>query len=255
MVLVTVFDAVSAGNDVDEPICGDDAAFTPYQYIDGGATTGQFFYQGQPFPLPDFSEPGVYELEYVVAGNSNCPADTSLFEFTVLAPPNAGTSLNFTICITDDPVELMSLLGDADEGGTWVGPSGGPFDGTLVPQTSMSGLYTYTVPGESPCADDQSFVAVVIDPCAGIAEAGSRNVQLDWAGQSGTEHLLRIDSDQRVRRVSLFDGVGKAMPTPAFVQSGGRLVVDIVGMATGMYTFVVEMDQRTGLVRVIHEGR
>lgn len=254
-VFVDVVNALGAGVDVTEVICGNDASFTPYQYIAGGATTGQFFYQGQPFPLPDFTEPGVYEMTYVVAGSSICPADSALFEFTVLAPPNAGTSLNFTICITEDPVELITLLGNADTDGTWVGPSGGPFDGTLIPGTSMSGLYTYTVVGEAPCADAQAFVAVVVDPCAGIAESGQGRVQMDWSGQRGTVHDVTLRNEGRVVRVSLFDNAGKALHVPSFRQQGARLAVDLTNAATGTYTLVVEAQQRIGVVRLVHDDR
>jgi hypothetical protein len=253
-VTVSLFTAASAGADVQADVCGDDAGFSPYEYLDGGSTTGQFFYEGQPFPLPDFSVPGTYGLDYVVAGSSQCVADSATLVFTVIAPANAGSSLNFTLCINDDPVELFSLLGTADEGGTWTGPSGGPFNGTLVPATGQSGLYTYTVTGEAPCGDAQSFVALVIDPCAGIGEYGAGGPQLEWGGQVGSEQVIVLDADDRVRMVQAFDAVGRSILDPAFTQQRGRLNVDLSTAAAGLYSLVVTLDDhRVGTVRVYQQ--
>ncbi|MCB0769699.1 MAG: choice-of-anchor J domain-containing protein [Flavobacteriales bacterium] len=253
-VTVSLFSAANAGADVQADICGDDAGFSPYQYLDGGSTTGQFFYEGQPFPLPDFSVPGTYGLDYVVAGTSQCPADSATLVFTVIAPANAGTSLNYTLCINDDPVELFSLLGNADEGGEWTDPSGGPFNGTLVPATGQSGLYTYTVTGEEPCGDAQSFVALVIDPCAGIGEHGVGSLQLEWGGQVGSEQVIVLDVEDRVRMVQVFDAVGRSIIDPVFTQQSGRVNVDLSTAAAGLYSLVVTMDDhRIGTVRVYQQ--
>jgi hypothetical protein len=252
-VTVSLLIAANAGADVDADVCGDDTGFSPYAYIDGGSTTGQFFYNGQPFPLPDFSVPGTYELDYVVAGSTECATDSATMVFTVLAPANAGASLNFTICITEDPVDLFTLLGAADEGGTWTGPSGGASTGTLDPATGQDGLYTYTVTGDAPCDDALSFVAVVIDPCTGIGEIGSRGPRMEWGGQHGAVHAVVMDADIKVQAVDVRDAAGRLILRPGTTQQRERLNVDLGTSAAGPYSLVITTDRGVAVVRVLHQ--
>ncbi len=223
-----------AGSDVVASICSDGSAFTPYAYIDGGITTGQFLFQGQPFPLPDFTVPGTYALTYVVQGTT-CGNDTAQFEFNVVAPPNAGTDLSYTVCVNASPVELVTLLVGAQSGGSWTGPSGSAFNGTLVPGSDVSGLYTYTVAGDAPCPEDQAFVALVIDPCSGIPVAEALSDQLRWLGAQGHVHVFRSSIPFHVRSIELFDAQGRSVPTRPIDQRGERMEMDLGGVDPGIY--------------------
>ena len=82
-------------------------------------------------------------------GSSGCTGDP-----VGVSPPaviqacsaNAGSSATATYCNDATPVQLFSLLGGTpDATGTWTGPSGAAFSGTLDPSTGVNGSYTYLV--------------------------------------------------------------------------------------------------------------
>ena len=245
---------LGAGTDVQADLCANGAPFSPYGYINAGATTGQFLYQGAPFPLPDFSTPGTYDLDYVVPGASGCVADSAAFTFTVIAPPNAGLSVSHTTCINYSPFNLLTLLSGAEEGGVWTDPDGDEVSGLIDPAVDPSGLYTYTVQGTAPCADDQSFVALVIDPCSGIVESGGQDPRIAWLGGSGDEHEFRLDDGASVEELTLFAPDGRAIDC-IWSRSTGRLRVRIQGAATGPYTVVLRRGDRWEACRFLHQDR
>jgi len=251
-VLVSILQSASAGNDVQADLCANAPPSVLSTFVDGGATTGQFYYQGQPFPLPNFSVAGTYALEYVVAGGAGCSNDTADFTFTVITAPDAGTSLTYTVCINAPPLVLATLLGNPEAGGTWAGPSGAPFSGTLDPATGLDGLYTYTVTGMAPCADDQAFVALVIDPCTGIAEQAQQGPSLVWTGQLGTIHTLMVEEELSVRNVQVLDAAGRAVDHAADPTQRGRVQIDLHNAANGVYTILVRSSKGLGVVRVQH---
>jgi len=82
-------------------------------------------------------------------GSSGCTGDP-----VAVSPPaviqacsaNAGIGSSATYCEGAAPVLLFSLLGGTpDATGTWTGPGGGAFSGTLDPSTGVNGTYIYTV--------------------------------------------------------------------------------------------------------------
>ncbi|HQV74029.1 MAG TPA: hypothetical protein PLE78_00955 [Flavobacteriales bacterium] len=251
-VLVSILQSASAGNDVQADLCANAPPSVLSTYVDEGATTGQFFYQGQPFPLPNFAVPGNYALEYVVTGGAGCPNDTADFMFTVIAPPDAGTSLTYTVCINAPPLVMSTLLGNPGSGGTWSGPSGTPFSGTLDPASGLDGLYTYTVTGIAPCADDQAFVALVIDPCTGISELAQQGPSLVWRGQIGTVHSLISGSELIVRSVQVMDAAGRVVQHTVNLTQNGSVAIDLHDAASGVYTMLLGTSKGLGTVRVHH---
>lgn len=79
-------------------------------------------------------------------GCHNDPVGVSTPAVIQACSANAGTSTSVTYCTEAAPVELLSLLGGTpDATGTWTGPSGGAFSGSLDPSTGVSGTYTYLV--------------------------------------------------------------------------------------------------------------
>jgi gliding motility-associated-like protein len=66
-----------------------------------------------------------------------------------------GTNGNISLCATDPPVDLFTLLGGTPTtNGTWSGPSAlaGGYLGSFDPATNAAGTYTYSVGGSGPCA-------------------------------------------------------------------------------------------------------
>ena len=81
---------------------------------------------------------------------------------TTVIPPNAGQNAVLTLCSSNAPVNLYSLLGLADAGGTWTAPNGAAFPNVFDPATDPAGCYTYTVAALAPCANESSTVCVVV---------------------------------------------------------------------------------------------
>jgi len=103
--------------------------------------------------------------------------DTS-FTVTVLDGPYAGESTTYDLCV-DELIDLNTLIGGADAGGTWVETSGVP-SGTFTPGTgeldgtglTAGDVFTFdyeTLPGVAPCpGTDIATVTVTIIDCADL---------------------------------------------------------------------------------------
>jgi gliding motility-associated-like protein len=172
---ITVVNAPDAGISADTTVCGTGSPFSLFELLggtpavtgtwtrpDGGPSNGIF--------SPASSQAGTYT--YTVQGQSPCSNVQSTVEVTVVTPPNAGTSASLTICSSDAPVDLFSLLGgDPETGGSWTRPNGTPHPGGGIynPATEPGGNYVYTVMGMAPCANATATVVVqrVIAPNAG----------------------------------------------------------------------------------------
>ncbi|MEO8587783.1 MAG: gliding motility-associated C-terminal domain-containing protein [Flavobacteriales bacterium] len=170
-VIVTVNTAPNAGTGGTVVRCSNDAAFSLFTQLggsptSGGTWTGPSGAHGATF-TPGTDPAGVYT--YLVAGQAPCSNATSVLNVSVVSAPNAGINGATTVCSTDAPFGLAGFLtGSPDANGTWTGPAGAN-NGTFVPGTSTPGTYTYTVPGQSPCANDLATVQVTVvqPPSAG----------------------------------------------------------------------------------------
>ncbi len=173
LVAISVVNAPNAGVSVDIDVCGNDGAFSLFEQLGGtpaanGAWTVPSSGPGNGVFTPGTSEAGIYT--YTVSGQGPCQAAQSTVDVNVVPPPNAGTNGSLSICSSDDPVDLFTLLGGNPEpGGTWVRPSGNPHDGIYQPGIQQGGIFVYTVNGDAPCANASSSVTVnrVIAPNAG----------------------------------------------------------------------------------------
>ena len=96
---------------------------------------------------------------YTVQGTAPCPADLASVTVAVTQLPNAGTDDILNLCVVGDAVDLSPLLGAADPGGTWTGPSGAS-SGIFTPGTSAQGNYIYTVNGVAPCPSASAVITV-----------------------------------------------------------------------------------------------
>lgn len=207
-VVITLQDPANAGMDVNAPLCNDAPPSSLLTLVAGGQLTGIFFYNGSVFPQPDLTVPGSYTLEYVVYGVGPCPNDTAEMELLVNLAADAGTSTTLTLCTNDDPVALISLLNGAQTTGSWTDPFNAPFSGVLVPAQASSGLYTYTVVGTAPCANDESFVAVVIDPCLSVEEQDAQAAR--WLGAE--QGLQRFVLPPDARQLNVHNAAGQLVP-------------------------------------------
>jgi hypothetical protein len=249
---VSLLNPANAGLDVALSRCSTDAIPNLQAYVQGGDLTGIFFYNGQPTNGAMLNAAGTYPLIYVVYGNSPCANDTAHFTFTVNAAPNAGQSTTLNVCANSGPVDLLPLLGTTQAGGTWTNPSGQPFSGILIPSVGASGLYTYHVPGVAPCADAQAFIAVVVDPCAGVAEAAPQ--RLRWLGQQGSEHLLDLPVAV-TGGLELLDALGQVAAWVPGPLPAGTVRIELGAAPAGLYSVRLRSRSDWPALRLLHTGR
>lgn len=99
-------------------------------------------------------------------GSSACTGDAiapSQPAVILACAADAGTGGPLALCNTSAPVDLFAqLTGTPNPGGTWTGPGGTPFVGSLDPAIASSGNYTYTVGTVSPPCSASSVIAVAI---------------------------------------------------------------------------------------------
>ncbi|MFN3876236.1 MAG: hypothetical protein ACK4L7_10045, partial [Flavobacteriales bacterium] len=252
---VALLNPANAGQDVSPALCAGGSNPPLVSYVNGGDPTGIFFYNGQPATNALLADPGLYNMLYVVFGTPPCTNDTAQFLFTVNAPANAGASTSVTLCINHPPTQLITLLGGSPQsGGVWTDPLGQPFSGVFTPGTSQPGLYTYTVSGTPPCTDAQAFVAVVVDPCAGMDEGVREPASFRWIGQQG--HLHQVDlGGTAVLAIEVLDALGVRVAALRGPLGPGRAVIDLGDRPSGAYFLRVPGDAQRPVLRLLHQGR
>ncbi|MFZ1688001.1 MAG: PKD domain-containing protein [Flavobacteriales bacterium] len=167
-VLVTEQAAVNAGANGVIALCEDDAAYDPFNALNGtpdagGSWTDPNGIACAPPIDPSTAQPGNYT--YSVTGTAPCPNATAVVAITIDALPNAGGDSALVLCSDAAAVALGTLLdANASAGGTWTGPGGGASNGTYDPDLNTPGAYTYTVSGSGACAGNSD--AAVVDASA-----------------------------------------------------------------------------------------
>lgn len=251
---VNVVIPANAGQDVDVPLCSNTPPGALVGYVAGGDLSGLFFYEGQTTPLPDWSEPGSYSLDYVVFGTGPCHNDTANMVFTVNAAPNAGTSVTEQICANVPPFDLLGLVG-GEPGGSWVDPEGAPFDGVFDPAVATSGLYVYTVTGVPPCANAIALAVLLVDPCTSVEDlAPDAMPALRWAGQSEEGHRFSVEN-AKVQEMRMFDLAGRSLHVRMPSAASGSFVLRSAGMPSGVFVLHAVTDQGPLMVRFVHQAR
>ncbi|MFB9088426.1 T9SS type B sorting domain-containing protein, partial [Flavobacterium paronense] len=117
------------------------------------------------------STAGVYSV-IITDATSICPSLPTQTTVVINPVPDAGNDGTLNICSNQNPVDLFnSLLGTPQVGGTW-SPALNSLTGIFNPAVDVSGTYTYTITGISPCIDDTATVTVVV---TNGPEAGTDN--------------------------------------------------------------------------------
>lgn len=208
-------------------VCGDAPSF-PLVTVLGGIPDGGGSWTGPgpdphgPLYEPLLDAPGIYT--YTVPGTVPCANATAVAVVQEVQPPDPGTSSTITVCGTDAPFDLLTQLGGTPAGnGTWSGPLGA-HGGSFDPAIDQQGIYTYTVPGVSPCSSRTATVTVVVNPAP-------------FAGGSAT-----VSRCENSGSVDLFPFLlGSPDPTGTWTDAGtGQLsgsVLNTNGLAVGTYVF------------------
>jgi hypothetical protein len=122
--------------------------------------------------VPGVDPEGVYT--YTVTGVAPCTSDIATVTVVVNDQPDAGSNGTITVCSDDAPFALFDELnGTPGGGGTWKDPLNATHNGIYIPGVSDPGVYTYTITGSAPCANDAATVTVIENV---LPDAGSPNV-------------------------------------------------------------------------------
>lgn len=125
---------------------------------------------------PSIDFPGAYI--YTVTGPPPCTNSTATVQIALIAPPEAGSFGNMSVCVSECAVTLMNGLHGAPEaGGTWtdINGSGHLSNGIFNACAAGGGVYRfrYTVAGVGPCAQDTASVSVVVAPALDAGDDAS----------------------------------------------------------------------------------
>jgi gliding motility-associated-like protein len=114
---------------------------------------------------------GQYFFTYQVE-NDICGVRTTTLPIEVLPPPDSGVSLGESSWCQGDEIDLSTLITGADAGGTWTDEDGEIVSELIVPGTTGTFEYTYTVE-LTPCEPQSTSVTinVVAQPNSGTADS------------------------------------------------------------------------------------
>ncbi len=250
---ITIIDAPYAGENDHISFCENDDPQVLIDLMPGASTCGTWT-GPDGAPTADILDPSVaVSGPYTYSTNCPglCPQDQAVLIIAIVVAPDAGDSTSVTVCM-DAPAFSMfdSLEGTPDGGGVWTGAStaiGGMYD----PVTMVPGCYTYTVAGTSPCGNATATVCVIEEACTGISETHGGLAAMQWLGQQGNVHHVRIGAD-KPRVVELFDAAGRQLEAPTNLQ-GGVLSINMSGAHPGMFLMRIQTDDRISTLRLIHQ--
>ncbi|SFC88125.1 gliding motility-associated C-terminal domain-containing protein [Algibacter pectinivorans] len=111
---------------------------------------------------------GTYNYTYLVSASSPCVDDSVTITITIEEPLNAGSNTNIqqVMCSNEGTVDLFTLLGGADTGGTW-SPALTSGTGVFDPLVDVDGTFVYTLTNSCGTFTNQVEVEVTLAPNAG----------------------------------------------------------------------------------------
>lgn len=223
--------APNAGTDAVVSVCSDQAPFDLLDRLNGTPDGNGEWYDPNMDPFSGTFVPSTGvggEYTYVVHGLAPCTDAVSHVTVILNRSPNAGVSTAPLICSNTPAMPLLDLLGGMpDQTGSWSGPTPGPI---YDPASGVSGTYTYTVPGSTPCTDASAIVQITLVP----------------APNAGTDGALSACASES--NVVLFPGLNGSPQvggTWADTDGTGRLtngVFDAAGMTPGVYRFTYTVE-------------
>ncbi len=129
-----------------------DATGTWFDTDSTGALTGNIF-------DASLVSAGSYQFTYTVTGIAPCIDSSTIITVTVEETVFAGTDTTLDVCSDSGTIDIFSLLGGADSGGTW-SPALGSGSNIFDPTVDSSGTYTYTI--SNSCSTDSSEIAITV---------------------------------------------------------------------------------------------
>ena len=125
---VNIVDRPSAGNGLSFSVC--EGHVQTFDFVDLlGADLGGLLIGPMGNPDFDWTDPTMIDLSLLPLGQvpftyafnePGCPQDEATIMIDVVPPPDAGTDANLTTCDIDTPIDLVALLGNPADLGSWI---------------------------------------------------------------------------------------------------------------------------------------
>jgi len=204
---ITITAAPTASANVDQTVCGNNAAVT----LNGSVTvaTGGSWSGGAGTYAPDANTlnavytpsaaeitAGTVTLTLTTTGNATCNAVTDDIDITITAAPTADADIDQTVCANNPDVTLNGAV-TISTGGVWSGgtgtyaPNANTLNAVYTPSaaeiTAGTATLTLTTTGNGTCNSENDAMTITIDPSP-IVNAGANvsvcgnNVDVTLAG-------------------------------------------------------------------------
>ncbi|HRH71046.1 MAG TPA: gliding motility-associated C-terminal domain-containing protein, partial [Flavobacteriales bacterium] len=222
---VSVEVAGYAGSDAALTVC---AGSTPVELLDlvgggsGGVWSGPSGVDDGTFD-PGSEPSGAYT--YSITGAA-CATTSATVTVTIEAGPDAGADGIIALCSSSAAIDLSTVLnGTPDAGGSWIDGSGTVVSSLFDPTFSDGGIFTYIIPANANCPQDQATASVTVH----------------IAPQAGTSGNLTVCASSPTS--SLFDGLNGTLDAggvwTAPDGSPHGTVLDPAADPSGLYTYTV----------------
>ncbi|MGC6432446.1 MAG: gliding motility-associated C-terminal domain-containing protein [Jejuia sp.] len=231
---VTIYQSPDAGNANTTPIiaCNDNNAIDLFNGLDGSEDTGGTWQDdnatgalsGNILDATGLAA-GKYSFTYLVTANAPCVDDSTTITITIEEPQNAGANATLDICSSDAVVDLFTLLGTADVGGSW-SPALTSGTGEFDPSVDTSGTYAYTIINACGTVSSEVIVNVTEAPNAGQDSALAACV-----GDGTTDLFTLLGTDAQTGGTwspALASGTGVFDPT---IDAAGTYTYTVVAIA------------------------
>lgn len=191
IVTVSIIAAPEAGDDNSIELCSNDSPVDLFTVIGGAPDAGGSWSPALTSATgifdPAVDTAGVYT--YTVNPTAPCTSpDTSRITVDVEQAPDPGTNGSDTLCTSEAPINLFTLLGGTpDTGGTWT-PTLASGTGIFDPSVDAAGTYTYTIAETAVCASVASAVTITLTTQPFAGDNGS----IDLCTNNATVDLFSV---------------------------------------------------------------
>lgn len=195
--------------------------------LDATTPDANYLWQdGSTNPTFTASTPGTYYVEITDTIEACTNSDTIVVGPTT---PNSGTTGSTTVCATDSPFDLFTILGgNPDTGGTW-SPTLNSGTGVFDPNIDNGGTYTYTV--TNTCGTENTDVDVSVIECGMGFNESHLNITTYPNPSSGEINILL--SENMDTKIIITDITGRIAYENTFFSQ--KINLNLSSLATGTY--------------------
>ena len=183
-VMVTVTNALNAGNNSDVTVCETQSQVVLFDLLTGNPQGGGTWQDlggsgaligGTVFDATAVPVGSSWMFKYLLSSSATCPADSAIVTVNVVDAPFAGANGGTTVCSSSASFNLIiQLNSNPDAGGSWFNNVWAPHPATFNPGSEPTGTFHYVVAAIAGCPADTATTVITVRPAA-IAGIASQN--------------------------------------------------------------------------------